>query len=89
MKATAAATMMDILNLSGHVDSTWVSTGGANAEVMSYDMQWTIEGTDHVDGADHTATYLDVTFTRSTAEGDPDEVTVSWQMNGAIRPTLT
>jgi len=84
-----AACLMDILNQSGHVGSTWVSTLGASAEVMAYDLKWTIEGTDHGDAADHTATFADVTFDYVMADGDPDTITVNWTCHSAVRPTLT
>ena len=84
----ATETMMDILNNSGHVGSTWVSTLGASAEVFAVDLRYTIEGTDHGDGADHTIDITDVSFDYSIAEGDPTTITVNWQSHADVRPTL-
>ncbi len=89
-EATDAAvdTLMDLLNESGNVDSTYVSTLGANAEVFACDVRLTIEGTDHGDGADHTITITDCSFDYSFAEGDPDMISVNWRSHTDTRPTL-
>lgn len=74
----AVATLMDILTQSGFVDSTWVSTMGANGEVKTFTLEWQIEGTDHGDPADHTLTLNYCYVTGSVAEGDPTTISISF-----------
>ena len=71
------ATLESIILQSGFVGSTWVSTLGANGEVFTLDLVWTIEGTDHGDAADHTITLTHCVLTGTLAEGDPDTISIS------------
>lgn len=73
----AYATLESIILQSGFVGSTWVSTMGASGEVFTVNVVWTIEGTDHGDGADHTITLQHCVLTGSLAEGDPDTISIS------------
>ncbi len=86
----AVATLFDVWNWDGagssYVDANWVSTGGANAEVPTADLRYTIEGSDHGDGADHTLTWLDVSFDYVLTEGDPTLAAVNWQSHTDTRP---
>ncbi len=70
------ATLFDVLNWSGYVNSNWTQTLGSTAEVKTVDVRLTIEGSDHGDGADHTITITDVSFDYSLAEGDPNTTSV-------------
>lgn len=82
------ATWFDILNQSGYVAANWVSTLGANAEVFATDLRYTIEGSDHGDGADHSITITDTSYDYSLADGDPTTASVNWQSHTDVRPTL-
>jgi len=84
----ATETILDILTQGGHVASTWVSTGGANAEVFTVDLTWTIEGTDHGDAADHTIVLKHCYVTGSVADGDPGTVSVTFTSYD-LYPTVT
>jgi len=70
------ATLHDIINQSGYIASTWVSTLGANAEVFTVTLTWTVEGTDH-GGADGTTTLNYCVVTGAIQEGDPTTISVS------------
>lgn len=84
----AAETLLDILTQGGHVGSTWVSTGGANAEVFTVDLTWTIEGTDHGDAADHTIVLKHCYMTGSVADGDPAIISITFSSYD-LYPTVT
>lgn len=70
-------TLTDIISNGGHFASTWVSRGGANAEVKTVQVTFTIEGTDHGDSADHTIVMDHCFITGSVAEGDPNTLTIN------------
>ena len=81
------ATLEEIVMQSGDVGSNWGSTMGANGEVFTLDLTWTIEGTDHGDSADH-AIKLPFTVVRGGfAEGDPNVVNISFT-SYVNRPTI-
>ena len=84
----AAGTLMDIITDSGYVGSDWVSTLGANAEVKTFKLTFTIEGTDHGDAADHTLEMNHCVVTGSISEGDPDTISLSGT-SFIVYPTLT
>ena len=71
------ATLEEIILQSGDVGTNWVSTLGADAEVLTFNVVFTIEGTDHGDASDHTLTLPHCVITGSLAEGDPDTVSIS------------
>lgn len=70
-------TLESIIANSGTFASTWVSRGGANAEVKTVKVLWTIEGTAHGDSADHTITLDHCVLTGSLQEGDPNTISIS------------
>lgn len=72
------ATVEEILLQSGQVGSTWVSTMGANGEVFTLSLTWTIEGTDHGDASDHVLTFPYCSIRGSMAEGDPNTLTINF-----------
>jgi hypothetical protein len=61
-----------------------VSTLGANADAMTYRVVFTVEGTNFGDSADHVLTMADVRLSASIAEGDPDTISISGTVYGAI-----
>lgn len=81
-------TLPAILMDSGIVNSTWVGRGGSTREVKTFQLTWTIEGTDHGDSADHTVVLDYCYITGSLAEGDPSTVTINFT-SYAVYPTVT
>ena len=73
----AAGTLMDVISQGGHFASTWVSRGGASAEVKTVKVTLTIEGTDHGDAADHTVEMDHCVIVGSIAEGDPNTISLT------------
>ena len=70
-------TIPDMLLRTGACASD-VSTLGANAEVYTVKLTWTIEGTDHGDSADHTLEWNHCTIDAlDFSEGDPSTIAVS------------
>ena len=82
------ATLESILMQAGYILSTWVGTMGATGEVKTYSLAWTIEGSDHGDGADHTCTLPYCAFSGSVKEGAPGSVDMSFT-SYALYPTVT
>ena len=74
----AYTTLSEIITQTGHVATTWVSTMGANGEVFTLDLEWTIEGTNHGDASDHVLTLPYCVVTGSLSEGDPDQISISF-----------
>ena len=70
-------TIPDMLLRTGACASD-VSTLGANAEVYTVKLTWTIEGTDHGDSADHTLELNHCTIdSLDLSEGDPSTIAIS------------
>jgi len=61
-----------------------VSTLGANADVWSFDMVLTIEGTAFGDAHDHIITMTDCVGTFDFAEGDPNAFSISLEILGTV-----
>ena len=79
-------TLFDLANKTG----AWAaatSTLGANAEVMTYKITWTVEGTDHGDTGDHTLVLDDCRLSCDISEGDPSTITISFECMGAVTAT--
>lgn len=74
---TAVATLVDIVNDTGFVGSTWIGRGGSTREVKTYHLKWAIEGSDHGDSGDHTIEMDFCYITGSVADGDPANVSIS------------
>lgn len=61
------------------------STLGANADVYTLNITWTIEGTDHGDASDHTVVMSNCRVTDlSMTEGDPDMINISGEILGTV-----
>ena len=71
------ATLEEIILQSGDVGTNWVSTLGADAEVFTLTLGWTIEGTDHGDASDHSIDLPFCQVTGSLSEGDPNQISIS------------
>jgi hypothetical protein len=71
------------------VHATDVGQGGANAEVYTVDVRWTVDGTTHGDAANHVATYEDcrVDAVDFTEAEDKNVVTISGVCYGTITYT--
>ena len=74
----AYATLEEVILQSGEVGASWVSTMGANGEVFTLDLEWTVEGTDHGDASDHVLTLPYCVVTGSLSEGDPNQISISF-----------
>ena len=84
----ATETALDFIHESGFVGASWVSTLGANSEVLLVSITITVEGTNHGDPADHTIVYNHCRLTGSWSEGDPGTVSFTWQ-SFELYPTVT
>lgn len=73
---------------SGAVLSGWASTMGANAEVPTVDLRWTIAGVVHGDASNHVVLMQWVHITGAIGEGDPNLVTINYQCFD-LYPTVT
>lgn len=76
-------TVIDFLKKQGAYSAN-VSTLGATAEVYTLDVVLTVEGTDLGDAADHTMTMEDCECTFSLVEGEPNAITVNFEVLGAV-----
>lgn len=74
----AYATLTEILTQTGDVGTNWTSTMGANGEVFTLKLTWTVAGVIHGDLSDHVAELDHCYVTGSIAEGDPDMVTINF-----------
>ncbi|MBC8425450.1 hypothetical protein H8E07_15125 [bacterium] len=83
----AYATLEEIILRSGDVGANWVSTMGANGEVFTLTLRFTIEGTDHGDASDHVLTFDYANVTGTMAEGDPDTISINFTAY-EVRPTV-
>lgn len=81
-EATTGNVMDMLLGTGGH--SARISTTVALGDVMTFDLIFTVEGTDLGDSADHTFTMTDCTADISFAEGDPTTVTISGTCYGTL-----
>lgn len=74
----AVAALINILTETGWWASNAVSTLGTNAEVKTWELLYTFEGTDHGDAADHTIAVDHCALTGSVTEGDPSVLSISF-----------
>ena len=68
--------------------SAAVSTLGANADVYTMDVTFTVEGTNFGDAADHTFIMEDCQMTCAFAEGDPSQFSIAGTVYGAMTGDL-
>ena len=80
----ATGTLGDALLKQGTKWAAAVSTSGANAEVYTLDLTFTVEGTAHGDAADATFTLEDCECVLDYSEGDPSTFSVSFTCYGAL-----
>lgn len=73
---------------SGLYAASWGTSMGANGEVITGDLKWTIKGTTHGDAADHTILCKWVTLTGAIAAGSPNMVTLNFTAFD-LYPTVT
>lgn len=81
----ATETALDFIHQKGFVDSTWVSTLGATAEVLLVSITIAI---DDPDVASHTIVYNHCYLTGSWNEGDSSVISFTWQ-SYELYPTVT
>ena len=81
-----STTLTDILDKKGSY-AAGLSTLGADADVYTVKLTFTIEGTNHGDAADHTISFDDCYCTWSYSDGDPSSISVNWTCHGAIAQT--
>jgi len=76
-------------NLCGVLDNEkgWTSTGGTGFEPYMLDVRVTIEGTNHGDQSDSTASFTRVLMKWSFSEGDPNVIDVTGEVYGGITYT--
>jgi hypothetical protein len=79
-------TLWDAVNRSGSFAAA-VSTLGANADLYTLKITLTIEGTNFGDAADHVLIMNDCRCSIDVAEGDPDSVTLNFEVLGSITAT--
>mgnify|MGYP001608096709 CR=1 FL=1 len=79
-------TIIDVIMRTGGA-AAWTSSGPTGYEQFLVDCRLTVEGTDFTDSADGTAVFADVLLTYSYAEGDPNTISVSGEVYGAITRT--
>jgi hypothetical protein len=84
----SAGTIEDMLTgKAGSAFAARVGTLGAGKPV-TFDIQVTIEGTDFGDDFDHSFTMTDCRITHDWSEGDPDTLSLSWEVLGSITGDL-
>lgn len=76
----------DLVNKTGSFASA-VSTLGANADLMTYKVVLSVEGTNFGDSADHVLTMNDCRCSIDFAEGDPNSFTINFEVLGTITAT--
>lgn len=64
------------------------STLGANADVYTLNVSWTIEGTALGDSSDHVGTFNDVELSVDGSEGDPNSISFSGTVYGSTAGDL-
>ncbi len=89
--SSTTGTIMDFITArAGSPFSARVSTltGGANAEVFCCDVKITVEGSNHGDSSDGTSTFEDWEISFDFAEGEPNSITLTGPVYGAISGDL-
>ena len=80
-------TICDVMDNSGNVASIpWAKASAAHDE-WNLNLKLTIEGTDHADAADHTATFAACVFSWSFSEGDPNTISLTAECMGGYTST--
>jgi hypothetical protein len=87
--ASEAGSVMDFINKTGHYSGN-VSTGGTGTprvEEYCIDIEYTAEGTDNGDDADHKATLSKCIANVVYTEGDPSTLAISFTCYGGVAYT--
>lgn len=85
--ASTDLTICDVMDNTGNVPTIpWAKASAAHEE-WNLNLKLTIEGTDHADAADHTATFAACVFTWSFSEGDPNTISVTAECMGGYTST--
>lgn len=80
---SGTGTVLDMIHgTGGH--SARVSTTASSGDVITFDITFTMEGTDFGDSADHTFTLEDCEIAYDFAEGDPNTLSFSFTCYGAV-----
>ena len=88
--SAATGTIIDFITAkSGSPFSARVSTLGSSAEVFCCDVKLTVEGSNHGDSSDGTFTMEDVEIAFDVAEGEPNSITLSGTVYGAVSGDIT
>jgi hypothetical protein len=82
----SAGNLADFVLFSGAYSAN-VSTLGANASRKTLDLEITVEGTSHGDGADHVILLEDCVISLDWVEGELDMYTLSYICYGAVTRT--
>jgi len=80
--ASGKASLIDFMDGTGGASS--VTKADVAHEEHNLDMVVTIEGSDHTETTDHTATFSSCIFTYDFSEGDPDRLSVSFECYGGV-----
>jgi hypothetical protein len=85
--ATGSVNPLDVMRKAGPFASA-VSKYGANAQIMAYNLVFTVEGTNFGDSADHTLTLTNCEIeTIDFSEGDPNSFTINGVCTGGWAST--
>ena len=80
------STLIDLI-LGQNSRSAAVSTLGANADVYTVNITLTVDGTTHGDAAHHTFVMTNCHCTVDVSEGDPNTVTINFEVLGTVTMT--
>lgn len=80
---SGTGTFLDLI-LGQGAHSARVSTTSSIGDVMTFDLTFTMEGTDYGDSADHTIIMEDVHIVVDFSEGDPNTLTFNYTVYGDI-----
>lgn len=81
-------TLPQFILRAGQYASVWGSSLGANAEVQTVDLLWTIAGPTHGDAAAHTVRFYYCTLEGSIEEGNPNKVALNFT-SWSLYPVVT
>lgn len=87
--ASEAGSVMDFVNKTGHYASnvSTGSTGTPRIEEYCIDIEYTVEGTDNGDDADHKATLSKCIANVVYTEGDPSTLAINFTCYGGVTYT--
>ena len=83
----SADVILDFINGNGGASGALTSTGGTGYEQFLLDIKLGIEGTDHGESADGSATFVKCLIRADMSEGDPDVLNFSATVLGGVTKT--